>query len=230
LQLRGGVIKTGLIILEGKKMKKIALILAAIALSPAVALADADTTVAVKLSTLGLGIDAAYSVTESVDARIGLNTFGLNVNQNSNGTAFSGKLNLSSLSALADWHPMGGSFRVSGGLMYNNNKFSMTAIPTGGSITLGGTPYAGVSATSTVDFAKIVPYLGIGWGSAAKDKGFSFASDIGVMFQGAPRAAITTAGGVVNPADVAKANADLNAALNSFRFYPVVSFGIGYTF
>lgn len=212
-------------------MKKIALILAAIALSPAIALADADTTVAVKLSTLGLGVDAAYSVTESVDARIGFNTYSYNVNQNSNGTNFSGKLNLNTLSALADWHPMGGSFRVSGGLMYNNNKFSMTAVPTGGAISLGGNPQAaGVSATSNVDFAKVVPYLGIGWGSAAKDKGFSFASDIGVMFQGAPRAAITTAGGAVNPTDLAKANADLNAALNSFRFYPVISFGIGYSF
>ncbi len=209
-------------------MKKIALVLAALALSPVAAFAD--TTVAAKISTLGFGIDAAYPVTESIDARIGINTFSYNLNKTSGQTTYSGKLNLSSLSALADWHPWASSFRVSGGLMYNNNKFSMTAVPTAGGVTIGNTTYTGVSASTTVDFAKVVPYLGIGWGSAPKDTGLSFASDLGIMFQGTPRANVTTTGAAVNPADIAKANADLNASLNSFKMYPVVSIGIGYTF
>ncbi|MDD4963082.1 MAG: hypothetical protein PHI11_04080 [Gallionella sp.] len=211
-------------------MKKITLMLAAaIVLLPATAFAE-DTTVSAKLSTLGFGIDVAFPVTAAVDARIGFNTFSYNINQNSNGTNFTGKLNLGSLAALADWHPMDGSFRVSGGLMYNNNKFNMNAVPAGGTITLGNTAYAGVSANSTVDFSKVVPYLGIGWGSAAKDQGFSFSSDIGIMFQGTPRANITTTGAAVAAADIAKANADMNAALKNFRFYPVLSVGLGYTF
>lgn len=35
----------------------------------------ADTTVAVKAATLGVGVDAAFPITESFDARIGINTF-----------------------------------------------------------------------------------------------------------------------------------------------------------
>jgi hypothetical protein len=212
-------------------MKKIATILAVLALSPAVALAD--TTVAAKISTLGYGADVAYPVTESIDARLGINKFNYSVNQSSNGTNFSGKLNLESLTALADWHPWMGSFRVSGGLMYNNNKFSMSAVPAGGNVSVGGVVYTAAQAgtvSSTVDFAKVVPYLGIGWGSAPKDTGFSFASDIGVMFQGKPRSSITATGTAVSAASLAQANADLNGALNNFRYYPVVSIGIGYTF
>jgi hypothetical protein len=216
-------------------MKKIALIVAALALVPAVAMAD--TTVAAKVSTLGFGIDAAYPVTESIDARIGLNTFSYNVNKNSNGTNYAGKLNLGSLAALADWHPMGGSFRVSGGLMYNNNKFSMTAVPTAAGVTVGGTTYTAAQAgtvSAAVDFAKVVPYLGIGWGSAAKDSGFSFASDIGIMFQGTARSSVTSTGSLAGTAQgqasLAQANADLNNSLKNFRYYPVVSIGLGYTF
>lgn len=212
-------------------MKKIATIIAVLALSPAVALAD--TTVAAKLSTLGFGVDVAYPVTEFIDARLGVNTFNYSVKQSSNGTNFSGKLNLGSLAALADWHPWTSSFRVSGGLMYNHNKFAMTAVPTGGNVSVGGVVYTTAQAgtvSSTVDFAKVVPYLGIGWGSAPKDTGFSFASDIGVMFQGKPRSNITATGTAVTAASLAQANADLNGALSNFRYYPVVSIGIGYTF
>lgn len=192
----------------------------------------ADTTVAVKASTLGIGVDAAFPITESIDARIGINTFSYNINQDSNGANFNGKLNLSSLAALVDWHPRNGSFRISGGAIYNNNRFSMTVVPAGGVVTIGGVNYPVATAgtvSSSVDFGKVAPYLGIGWGSAAKDTGFSFATDIGVMFQGTPRSNVT-ASGTVSAADLAKANTDLNDALKDFRYYPVVSLGIGYSF
>lgn len=193
----------------------------------------ADTTVAVKVSTLGIGVDAAFPITESIDARIGINTFSYNINRNSNGTNFSGKLNLGTLEALADWHPWNGGFRMSGGAMYNNNRFSLTAVPVGGVVTIGGVPYLVAQAgtvSSSVDFSKIAPYLGIGWGRAAKNTGFSFATDIGVMFQGTPKTSVKTTGVAVAATDLAKANADLNNALKNFRYYPVVSLGIGYSF
>jgi len=214
-------------------MKKIALVLATLTFVPAIAFAD-TSTVAGKISTLGAGIDYAFPVSQSVDARIGFNTFSYNISQNSNGTNFNGKLNLGSLAALADWHPWDSSFRVTGGLLYNNNKFSLTATPTGGNVTVGGTVYTTAQAgtvSSTVDFGKLAPYAGFGWGSAPKDTGLSFAADIGIMFQGSPRANVTATGNFAGLAtSVAQANADLNASLRSFRYYPVVSIGLGYSF
>lgn len=217
-------------------MKKIALIVAALALSPAIALAD--TTVNAKVSTLGGGLEAAFPIMESVDARIGINTFSYSFNKStaSNGltTNYNGKLNLQSLQALADWHPMAGSFRMSGGLVYNNNSFSMTAIPgAGGVVNIGGTPTivgAGQSVNANVDFNKVAPYLGIGWGRTPKNTGLSFTSDFGILFQGTPKGSVTTNVAGVPAANIAKANADLNASLNSFKMWPVASIGIGYTF
>ncbi len=203
--------------------------------------AYADTTVNAKISTLGLGLEAAFPMTQSIDVRLGLHTYkyGFNQTTTSDGltTNFIGNLQLQSLQALADWHPWEGSFRVSGGLVYNNNKFTMTARPDGiGNINIGGVTYnaAGASVNATVDFNKVAPYLGIGWGRTPKNTGLSFTSDIGVAFQGAPNSNITTTGipdvnGTL-AADTAKANADLKNELKSFNIYPVISIGIGYTF
>jgi len=197
----------------------------------------ADTTVNGKLSTLGLGAEVAFPVSSSVDARIGLNSYKYNFNNTTtssgNSTDFRGDLKLQSLQALADWHPWSGSFRLSGGLMYNNNKFDMTAQPVGGSVNIGGVPYA-VSGSeyvnATVDFNKLVPYLGMGWGRTPRNTGLSFTSDIGVMFQGSPKGSVTTNISGVAASDINQANADLNDGLKNFKIYPVLSFGIGYTF
>lgn len=217
-------------------------IIVAAALSALVAPAYADLTVNGKLSTLGSGLEVAFPlpVLTSTDARFGFNTFSYGFQQTTtsggNSTDYDGDLNLQSLQALVDWHPFAGSFRMSGGVVYNGNKFSMTARPTNGQIAVGGGTYfpAGNAAVNaTVDFSKVVPYLGFGFGRTPKNTGLSFTSDIGIMFQGSPNATVTTtgipdAGNLA--ADTAQAKADLEAALKNFTVYPVISFGIGYTF
>jgi len=217
-------------------MKKIILV---VALSVLTIPAFADTTVNAKLSTLGLGLEAAFPLTQSVDGRIALNTFKYSITKTStsNGvnTDYKGDLNLGSLEALADWHPFSGSFRLSGGLVYNNNNLSMTAQPSAGSnnVNIGGTTYpmgAGESVNASIDFNKVAPYLGIGWGRTPNNTGFSFTSDIGVLFQGSPKSSVTTNNPNVTAADISQANSDLNNSVSSFKVYPVISIGLGYTF
>lgn len=197
----------------------------------------ADTTVNGKLSTLGFGVEAALPLTQSIDARIGYNGYKYSFDQTStsNGlsTNYSGDLKLSTVQLLADWHPWEGSFRLSGGVIFNNNKFEMTAQPSGTTVNIGGTPYTvgtGQMVNATVDFNKTAPYLGIGWGRTPKNSGLSFTSDIGIMFQGKPKGSVTTNIPTVSATDIDRANTDLNGALDNFKLYPVISFGIGYTF
>jgi hypothetical protein len=59
--------------------------------------------------------------------------------------------------------------------------------------------------------------------------GFSFNSDIGIMFQGSPKATITTTGSG-GAAMTANAQTQLNDDLKHYKYYPVISFGIGYAF
>ena len=213
-------------------------IIFAAALSALTLPAYADVTINGKVSTLGLGMEVAFPMAQSIDGRIGLNTFKYNLNKTStsNGlsTDYNGDLNLSSLEALADWHPFAGSFRMSGGLIYNNNSLNMTARPTAGSVNIGGQTYTGVtsgqSVNAAIEFKKVAPYLGIGWGRTPKNTGLSFTSDIGIMYQGSPKANVTTNIPGVTSADISQASSDLNSSMSSYKFYPVISIGVGYTF
>jgi hypothetical protein len=208
--------------------------------------ANKDTTINGKISSLGLGAEIVFPFISATDARLGINTFKHNIKKSTEpspgvvATDYNGDLNLQSLQVMADWHPWQSSFRVTGGLVYNNNKFEMTATPAPGNfIYLNGNKYnisnLGGSASATVEFRKISPYLGIGWGRTPKNTGLSFTSDIGILFQGTPRSSLTTngltlVGGGSLALDTAQADAQLRESLKNFNMYPVVSFGIGYSF
>ena len=197
-----------------------------------------------RISSLGLGVEGVFPVTPTVDTRIGINAFKYNFSKTTAaspgvvGTNYRGNYDLQSLQVLADWHPWASSFRVTGGLVYNNNKFNMTALPDASNfVWIGGQKYALLSiigtqayATSTVEFRKVAPYLGIGWGKTPKNSGLTFTSDIGILFQGSANSTITTNINGIAPADLAQANADIKDSLKNFNLYPVVSIGLGYSF
>lgn len=199
-----------------------------------------DIAVTGKIGSLGLGAELDLGLTDSLGARIGLNSFTYKYNANSGTVNYDFKLQLQTISALADWYPFQGSFRTSAGLMYNNNKVNLAGLPTGVSYTINGTTYNSADVGSlqgTMSFNKVAPYLGIGWGNpAAKDKGWGMTSDIGVLFQGSPKTSLVATCGATLPApqcttlqsDAAAENTKLQSALSNFKFWPVVSVGISY--
>jgi hypothetical protein len=210
-----------------KKHILFAAVMAAIAV-PAVAGPGVD----VHVSTLGYGADVAFQMSDTVVARVGLNQFKKSINTSSSGLNYSGDLKLSSFGLLADWHLFNGVTHLTAGLMGNGNKLDLTAVATGGSYTINGNVYtaADVGTLSTkVEFNKTAPYLGFGWSGQPKNSGFSFNSDFGIMFQGSPKATITTTG-TGGAAMTADAQTQLNEDLKEYKYYPVISIGIGYAF
>ena len=179
--------------------------------------------------------------TDSLGARIGLNAFNYNYNATSSTVNYDFKLQLQTVSALADWYPFEGSFRTSVGVMYNNNKVSLAGLPTGGTYTINGTTYNSTDVGSLqgeMAFNKVAPYIGIGWGNPAeKDKGWGFTSDIGVLFQGNPKTSLVatcssaiagTASCTQLQSDAAAENTKLQSDLSNFKWWPVASIGISY--
>ena len=197
---------------------------------------NASADLDVHLSTLGYGLGIAFPMTDSIDGRVGFNQFNKNINKTSDQVNYTGDLKLSSFEALADWHLFNGVTHLTAGLMYNNNKLALTAVPSGSNFTINGNTYPSSTVgtmTAAVDFNKVAPYLGFGWSGQAKNTGFSFKSDFGILFQGKPKASVTC----TNPTASATLAADCNAAqttlsddLKSYRYYPVISLGIGYAF
>lgn len=208
-------------------MKRSIVLPAALALSlsalssPALASAVAD--VDVHLSTLGEGLGVAFPLGDSLAARVGFNQFSKSfttTTTSANTTInYNGNLKLSTVNLLADWHPFDGVTHFTAGLMYNNNKFEATGID----------QTTGAVVSATVDFNKMAPYLGFGWSGQAKNKGLSFKSDFGILFQGSPSATLNSNNATLN-ANLAAEQAALNDKLKNYKYYPVISIGIGYAF
>lgn len=192
-----------------------------------------------KIGTLGYGAELNFGSSDSFSARIGLNAYTYKYNGNSSTVNYDFKLQLQTVSALADWYPFSGGFRTSAGLLYNNNKVSLNALPTSGNYTINDIPYTSAQVSSmqgTMTFNKVAPYLGIGWGNpVAEDKGWGLVTDVGVLFQGKPKTSLTVTCGALTvlqcatlQTNAAAENAKLESDLSSFKLWPVISLGISY--
>lgn len=216
-------------------MKKLILIGSLIAL-PFTALAkssDATVDIDVHASTLGLGTGFAIPVSENLSGRVSLSKYNYTYQTSSDNIKYDSTLKLENIAALADWHLFSGVTHLTAGMIYNNNGFSMVGIPaSGNSYTINGNTYTLTSLNAEVTFNKFVPYLGFGWSGRASKKGFSFKSDIGVMYQGSPKSSLTATGtgAAAAAADLAAAQVQLDKDLSGFNIYPVISIGLGYAF
>jgi hypothetical protein len=218
-------------------MKKLILMCALCVAMPFSAQASASVDIDVHASTLGFGVGFAIPVTENLAGRLSLSKSNYAFQTTSDKINYDANLKLENVAALADWHLFSGITHLTAGLIYNNNGFSMNAVPTSGSFTINGVPYNTTqisSLSADTSFNKIAPYLGFGWSGRASKTGFSFKSDIGVMFQGTPKSTLAVSGTLANDpnvvANVAAEQAKLDSDMENFKLYPVVSVGMAYAF
>lgn len=96
-------------------------------------------------------------------------------------------------------------------------------------------------ATGRVHWGRYAPYVGFGWANAGTARrGLYYSFDVGVLFLGRPRVEYSLNGSLVDalrPDYGAEIDAWLAAEeraaeekLGEFRYFPVISFGIGYSF
>jgi hypothetical protein len=208
---------------------------------------------AVSVSTLGAGIQAATAVTGRSNVRFGFNDFSYSTTLNRDGIAYKGTLSLRSVEILYDQY-VRGPFHISPGVMiYDGNKGSANAsAPSSQSFTLGGTAYYSqpgnpITGTGTIAGRKVAPMILIGFGNLLPRSAghFTMNFDLGVVFQGSPSAALNLNGGAcVGPTggclnastdstihgNVLSEQNSINNSLVPFKYYPVVSLSFGYKF
>ena len=188
--------------------------------------------VALKVGTLGVGVDFEHMFNQKFGMRLNVNGFKLNKTKTYDEIKYKAKLKLLSAGLLADYHPWGSMFRVSGGVYYNNNKITGTARPTG-TVTYGGKTYnVGEIGRidAKIDFKKVAPYLGIGW-SSTESSGWHFTTDIGVMYVGKPRVNLKAHANdptIQNDLDsrTADEEAKVYKDVKKYKWWPVISIGI----
>ncbi len=187
---------------------------------------DATADVDAHVSTLGLGLGIAFPVNDCVGVRLSFNQFNHSLNTSTSGASYSGKLKLNSYEGLVDWFPFEGVTHLTAGVVYNNNKVDLNSA---GPFTLNGTQYTTGTLFANVTFRSWAPYLGFGWSGQPKKGGWSFKSDLGVLFQGSPSVTLTSSNAAAAGA-LANEQALLNDKLRNYRYYPVLSLGLGYAF
>ena len=207
-----------------KLSKKITLLALVFGSLPVAALAGDAGTVYTQLSTNGLGLGYAASVSKDFAVRGQYNTMKFSFTGDSGGVAATNAdIQFNSLQVLGDWYPMDGGFRLTGGVAFNNNK-----------VTFSGSGKINDKA-ATVDGEikmsdSVSPYLGIGYATRPKDaKGFGFNLDLGAMFQN-PKATLTATGTTATAAEIESQRLKLQEAADLFKVMPVFGLGISYSF
>lgn len=209
-------------------------------LLPAVTSAE-DRALVLRAGTTGLGLDFAVSLSDTVSVRGSGALLGLATEKTESDIDYDTELRLRSLGGFVDLHPAGGDFRLSGGLVYSRHRIEATAMPASGTIELGGVSYPAsqVGTLLGVGFIgsrRLAPYAGLGFGRPRGDGRVFFAFDLGLVFHGSPRIELSATGPLASnaqfQADLAAEEEELNADLDEplYRYYPVVSFGIGFRF
>jgi hypothetical protein len=178
-----------------------------------------------KAGTLGMGAEIGYRFNDYLGVHAGINAGSFDFDNEDAGIEYSYGMDFDTLPVMIDWYVFGGGFRLTGG--YVNNKNNITGTATG-ALDIGGGTY-NTTATNEISFDTSSTYVGLGWGGVPSSKrGFGLSLDIGVMMQGSPTVELTAPG--VPPGDIAAEEASLNDELKDYKYWPVVSLGIGYTF
>jgi len=228
-------------------------------LSAQAAFCQADNFgVGVKASTLGVGVEVAAKVMESANIRAGVNVLGYSRNYTHDGIAYDGHLDFRTFEAHFDYFPWAGKFHISPGILaYSGDPIKANAtVAAGQSFTLGGTTYYSdptvpTYGTGKIDFNSVAPMVTVGFGNLIprnEQKHFSFPVEVGVAFQGSPKATLNLNGDVcdaVTPvlvncravssdptvlANVVAEQNKINNKMSFFKAYPIISIGFGYKF
>ncbi|SPF46058.1 conserved exported hypothetical protein [Candidatus Sulfotelmatobacter kueseliae] len=211
--------------------------------------------IGVKGSLLGGGVEAAARVTHRTNVRAGFNMFSYSRTFNKDGVAYDGQLSFKTVEAHYDIFPFAGAFHVSPGvLIYAGTPITANAsVPGNQTFSLGGTSYLSdlsvpVTGNGNIKFNQAAPMATIGWGNLVprkSSKHFSIPVELGVAFQGSPKAALNLAGNVCNTdgtncrtiasdstvqANILSEQNKINNSMRFFKEYPIISVGFGYKF
>jgi hypothetical protein len=143
---------------------------------------------------------------------------------------------------------------VSPGLLfYNGNQLTANAsVPGGKTFTIGGTTYESdpampVTGTGKLDFVKVSPTIMAGLGNLIPRSGrhYSFLFEFGGAYQGSARVSLNLTGNVCDPsglfcrsvasdptvqANIQSQQQKIKKDINPYRFFPVLSLGVGFNF
>lgn len=198
-------------------------------------------------STLGAGVELTAGLGRQINARFGLQGFQYSDQREADGIEYDAEARLRSVKALLDWHPGGGGFRLTGGLLYNATTVEGSSLPPASGFYEIGDIRVPVQFLGTLDaeveFDPVVPYAGLGWGNPLGAGGrFGVGLDLGVVFQGEPEVTLTPVFAPGSPIpnipgaeqllaiELAEEERNIEEDIEEYDLYPVLGLTLWYRF
>ena len=193
------------------------------------------------VSTNGLGLHLNTPLSDSFAARFGFNLGQFEYDEVVSNIRYDAKIKGRTVDALLDYFPTRSGFRLTTGLIYNGNKVDVTGRPDiSGTFNFNGTIYTAeqiLGVKGRIKYQEIAPYLGIGWSTGrAAEAGWSFAGDLGILYQGSPETTLTIANclaGALCPQIQNNLNAEaraLDREAEDYKYFPIIRIGLRYRF
>jgi len=212
-------------------------------------LKDASFLIGFNAGSLGGGFDFSIKLANSFQVRYNYNSLDFNKNGVISSKVledlpYFARVNLYTSGVIFDYFPFeSSSFHLSTGMYLNKNRANVKSTPKNKTMKIGDSEYSFdlLRAVNTkVDFNKEVPYLGFGFGGKIDKKGIGWILDIGVIYHGKPKVKMTPVYGVdsINTVNIKKAidkevkkeEINYKKKIKNYKYYPVVKFGLTYSF
>jgi hypothetical protein len=190
-------------------------------------------TLSGKAGTLGVGPELTAKLATDINVRVGFNTFDLDLDDEEiDDVEYDLGIDLSSLSAIVDWHIFDDPFRISGGFISMHNTIDLDATPNK-NVEIGYSTYTPAqigTLNGSLDIDGLSPYVGIGWGNPfAGKRRWGFTLDMGLAFTDSPDVKLTSSG-IATLADLEKERRDIEDDFDSLKVYPVITLGLFFRF
>jgi hypothetical protein len=194
-------------------------------------------SVGLTAGSLGLGPEVAYRFGSHFGLRANFAAFSYGTDHDYGAVRYAVDLKLSNGGVMADWYPLGGGFRISGGLRANGDELDLKGSPTA-SVQIGPTTYTPDqigTLTGEISGAGTAPVLSLGYGGTLAKGGLTAGIEVGVMFQGAPRVKNLKATGQLAAnqqfqADLVAEAKKIENDASSFKLWPILQLQLVYRF
>jgi len=185
---------------------------------------------ALRAGTMGPGVELVVPVGGKLNIRGGGSYLSMSrnttVEDEDTDVEFNADVTWGAMRGLVDWHPFSSGFRLTGGGYIDLRDITASGKPLS-SVTINDKEFAPERLGSlSVNYnyeQTISPYLGIGFGDAARGARVGFLLDLGMVYVGSPTLDMTGTGMI---APTANWDTTLTEGLESFKWMPIVSLGL----
>lgn len=197
-----------------------------------------DHSFGLNLGTHGIGLDYARNMTEKITLRGRFQALPFkfedftSLTLNGKPTIIDANVKIHNVSVLADWYPFqNSSFKLIGGVSYFLNNEVSSDILVNETVNLGEggefvfTPEDLGRISVDVEWNKIAPFVGLGFGRAVPNKVVALSVEAGAFYVGEPKVSMTAEGLLAGTAESAN---DLEEAISTYSFIPQINARIAF--